>query len=387
MAITLAPKVVNWLHDPAWIEIDTSLISGGEASEPNLSCYVQIEQDGDFLTEFNAPYSLATATTDFDLGDLANIYPEAPDDAAIGAAGQGVLDHVSAKLTVMYADMYGSPAEKPESLASSAEYTFIYGHTPYWYGIGASGADALLHSYMDSRGISAIKEVRKGQDEYVYIYSHGGSSVAVTVEIIYTDDTSSADTSVGSLTCSAGKVSWMNVGWTALDLESIADPMKRVNSYVLKFALSGGTQVIIYALDDHDTEYDEYILYENGLGGCEVVRCSGRHRINIDAKKDYAQRARGRGSNFRDGMATPYNVRGGEVWPMQTGYYNHEYIRHLGQIFFSTRVWYIDTFRQKFTAVTIRDTGSELVDFDNDLYSIGFNMTFAERPSVSTFGI
>lgn len=279
--MNMAPKPLNWLNDPMWIEIETDLVSGWEALEPNLSCYVKIEKtDGSFIGEFNAPYDLYTAKTDFDLSGIFEVYPIAPADGSVDTSSQGISDVTTQKLKISFNDMYGEPAVKPVGLTVSSEFVVIYGGTPYWYGNGLVHKSALLHSYYDTKGNNAVKELRKWQPEYVYIYSHDGSSVAINVELLYTDGTSTT-VSKGSVTCAAGKVSWVNVGWNVLNMDATKDPAKIVNSYIVSFNINGSDESIIYTLDDHDTDYDQYILYDNGLGGCEVLRCSGRHKIGV----------------------------------------------------------------------------------------------------------
>lgn len=379
--VTLQPKAINWAKDAAWIEITTSNLG----VEPNLSLYAKINKNGAFLTELNATYSevsVGSAVADFDLSGLALVRPEAPADGSMKTFAQGILSGVSCEISVLLNDMYGEPATKPESLSTSGPFVFIHGHTPYWYGVGAGTGTFMLHSYYDAMGVSAIKEIRKSQPEYVYLYSHAGATVSIAVEIIYTDGTNTTATG-GNVTCDAKKVSWVNVGWDAMNCDAIVNPAKTVNSYIVKF----DNVPIIYALDDHDTDYDQYILYDNGLGGCEVLRCSGRHSIGVEVNKTMVNKSRTRGSSFKDGYLHAHNVSGGESWVMQTGYQNQEYMRHIGQLFLAERVWYIDMFRETFHSVTVKETSAKLVDFENDLYNVQFTMTFDEKPSINTFNI
>lgn len=96
-------------------------------------------------------------------------------------------------------------------------------------------------------------------------------------------------------------------------------------------------------------------------------------------------RVRGRG--YRDGFRKNFNTKGSEVWQMQTGYQNEQYIRHLSQLFLAEHVWYIDVFRGKFTSVTIKESQATLIDKSQDLYNFGFSMIFDEKPAITTFGI
>jgi hypothetical protein len=386
LTVNQAPKPVNWSNDPMWMEVETSLIAAGVSSEPNLSLYAKIERNGEFLTELNAPFDLNTALTDFDLSGLDMVKPQPPTDGSMTTFRQGVLTGVSAELHVKIAEMYGDPAVKPTTLTSFGPYVTVYGHTPYWFGNGLTAKSALLHSYYDTTGTEAVKELRKGQPEFVYIYSHDGASVAINIEILYTDGTNTTAAG-GSIACTAKKVSWANVGWDAQSCDSIVDTAKVVNSYIVKLTIAGEEQVLIYALDDHETDYDQYLMYDNGIGGCEVLRCSGRHTIGVEGSKSTVAMARIRGRSYQDGFRHTYNAKGAEAWNMQTGYQNQQYIRHLSQLFLAERVWYIDMFREKFVAVTIKESAARLIDFENDLYNMGFTMLYDDRPSISTFNI
>lgn len=381
---TLTIKPINWSKDPMWFEF---LTDQNVNTTPNLSLYVKLYKDGLPFCELNPSFSKFNGKTDFDLSGLELVGPVAPSDESIGASAAGTAHGVACELLVSYNDMFGTPAQLPSIRVFTSEKYIIYGSTPYWYGIGSVAKDFLLHSYYDSRGNLAVKEMRKSQDEYIYLYSHTGNNVTVSFDIIYTDSTST--NSVGSFTLSMNqhKVNWINVGWNVRSMDTYADSSKTVQSYVVRVNLNGIDELIIYAIDDHDTVYDEYLLYENGIGGCEVVRCSGRHQIKIESKKEYIQSARERGSNYKDGFERVHNSQGSEAWEMNTGYYNAEYIRHLGQLFLATKVWYIDTFRKKFVNVTVRNSGANLVDYENDLYAIPFTMKFDDRPGISTFGI
>ena len=390
-SFTISPKGISFSKDPIWIEIETALIAAGEATEPNLSCYIRLYKDGVFLNELNSAYDLNTAKTDFDLSGVVRLRPEAPADGSMETFSQGICEHNTCRLDIWMSDMYGDPVEIPTGFTQIIGNMILYGHTPYWYGVGdpllSSPNFYVLHSYMDMKGYTAIKEIRKSQPEYVYIFARAAGSLAMDVEIIYTDGTNDT-ASAGTVTMEEGKISWVNCGWDARNMDTIADPAKTVQYYRNIFSVGGeATQTITYALDDHDTPEDEYIMYDNGIGGCEVLRCSGRHQLSVTVRKEYTANSRSRGSNYRDGFSHAYNISGGEKWEMQTGYYNRQYIRHIGQMFLAERCWYLDRERGKFISVTLRQNDVTLVDLDADLHAISFTMEFDRRPAIGTLNI
>lgn len=386
-SITLSPRALTWSEDPNWVEFETDLISGGESTEPNLSLYVQVHKDNNFLTELNAPYDLATATTDMDLSGLSLVQPECPADGSMLTDAQGILEKVTCELHLEFEDQYGQPAARPESLQQISAKTVIYGSTPFWYGVGETAKGTPLHSYLDPQGYDAIKEIRKSQPEYIYVYSHDGASVAMTVEVFYTDGTNMGELSITSLTCAARKVSWKNVGWDAINMDSVVNPAKIVNSYQVKVTVDGDDYFFFYALDDHDTEYDQYIMYDNGIGGCEVLRCSGRHTIGVEGTRQTAAMSRVRGRSYREGFTDVYQSAGSQVMQLQTGFLNQYYIRHLSQLFLARKVWYLDIFRDKFVSVTVRESSATVIDMQDDLQNLGFTIVFDEKPSINTFNL
>jgi hypothetical protein len=390
--VTLAARELTWSEDPNWVEFETDQISGGVASVPNLSLYVQIFKDQNFLTELNAPYNLHTAKTDMDLSGLSLVYPEPPANGSMfyGGSKQGVLNNASCQIHLEYEDMSGNPAAKPPGLIQTQAKTVIYGSTPEWYGVGPVAKNTILHSYFARQGYDAIKEIRKGQPEYVYVYSHDGVAITIRFNIFYTDGTDQGEITLGTLTTAARKISWFNVGWDANGIDAYLDPNKNVNAYEIRVFVDGmgsPPTTITFAVDDHDTEYDQYIMYENGIGGCEVLRCSGRHMIGIDTEKSQANIARIRGRNFRDGFRSIYNASGRETMQLQTGYQNQYYIRHLSQLFLAKKVWYLDLMRDTFTAVTVKETSAQVIDMDSGLYNLGFTIEFDDKPSLNTFNL
>lgn len=388
--MTLAPKPFNFSQDPMWIEFSTSLISGlGDPDEPNLSLYAQIwmrrNSIESFLTEVNLTYSRITTLTSMDLANITDVEPEPPTDASINSYAWGQLLKPACELKVSFEDMFGSPVEFPSSLQNTPYYWIVYGGTTYYYGIGTGApTNFLLHGYVDKFGNLVIKQTRKSQPEYIYFFSAAGGSFSLGVELIYTDGSSTLHT-LNSVTGQTG-VNFVTCGWDQSGIGAHLDPDLTLGMYRIYITGISGNNSVFYQLDDHDTEYDEYILYDNGIGGCETLRCSGRHQEDFEGTKTLISKPRRRGYTSREGLSGHVNASGADVMKLNTGYIPAAYARHLRQLPLAN-VWYINRPRNKFEKVTIKESSINLVDLGSDLQSIDFTIIFDNRESANNFGI
>jgi hypothetical protein len=402
--ITLAPKQQNFSKDPIWVEIEGSLFSaapggGFQPTVDNLSLYVQIWATSDdpaitameLIAELSLPYSRKNKKVEFNLANMLNVYPTPPQDNALTYLNYGsVQPNLSdiawgptKKIQIKYNDMYGAPAELPLTLIDSDIYTYIYGSSPYWYGFGPdpNAKKALLHSYVAKNGLTAIKEIRREQPEFMYVYSPTASTLNFSIEVVFTDGTAANVVTFGRL-IPAG-ISWHAIGIDQNTLTLTADPTKTVNLYIINVV---GLGSIVYQLDDHTTEYDEYIIYDNGLGGCETLRCSGRHQTAYSVDKEIFTRAISRGTNFRRGIKGIVSATGQDAMILNTGYYEKEYIQHIRQVIIG-EAWYIDQRRRSFEHVIVKDASIKPVDRSEDLFYVQFTIEFENRPSANTYDI
>jgi hypothetical protein len=390
--LTLVPKPLNFSKDPMWVEFESSLISGiGDPDEPNLSLYAQIwikrNASDIFLTEVNLTYSRITAKTDMDLSNITDCEPEPPTDASIDAFGFGVVYKPACELQVKYEDMYGDPVEFPSTLNNSAFYWVIYGGTPYYFGNGDGAPSQFwLHSFFDKKGKSVIRQTRKSQPEYLYIFSPGSASWTLKCDLIYTDGTLTSHT-VNTVNLQTG-VNWVTVGWDQMNMSANINAAKTLAMYNVYFDQMpmGKLKYISFQLDDHDTEYDEYILFDNGIGGCEIVRCSGRHQEDFESQKTIISKPRVRGFTSRDGLTGHTNASGASLWKMNTGWISDAFARHLRQLTLAD-VWYVDRKRGKFEKVTVKENSLKLVDRNEDLHSLEFSIQFDSREAANNFRI
>lgn len=381
-----APNPLGFIFDPAFITFSTNLIVDGEPTEPNLSLYVQLWSEDKLIVERNVPYRRHDGKVTIDLSNILDVRPEIPTDASINAYGTGIAESSVKKMIVKVEDMYGVVPEIPTGFLTIDGYSFVYGGSRYWYGFGpdyVSEGFFLLHGFVDFRGNTVVKELRKSQPEYLYMLGISGTPPSISYEIQYTDGTTSGSIPGGTVTLPAYKVSWINVGWDAVNMDAVVDPLKTVNLY----SVTIGTKTVHYHLDDHDLDDDEYIIYDNGSGGCEVLRCSGRHSADVEVSKSIFKRAIAPGSNHRDGLTSSYGISATESYQYETGYYSKEYINHLRQLIAASNVWYIDRIREKFYKINVTTTRVNLYNLADDLYSLSLKWEYDERPTLSNFNL
>jgi hypothetical protein len=392
MATTLveAPKAMNFNGDPIYFQIETDLIDiDGNPTEDNLSCYMEIwmknaDNSEVYISRANLPYSRFNKRCRGDLSMMLPLRSAPPAPTSLTAYESGASPDAAKRLFFKHVDRYGNPAIPEVTAAISADYLVVHGASRYWFGFGAAATDALLHSYKDRDGRQIIREVRREQVDYIYFYANSAKTMVVFAEFFYTDGTSSLHALAGK--SAAGlSVNYISVGWDLLGLEDLYDDTKTVAYYqIILNNLDFSTKSVKYQLDDHTTEYDQYILYENGIGGLEVLRCSGRHIIEGEATRTSFARVRAPGTDFQTGLSGTFNGQGAEIWRMNTGYYEKQYCRHLMQLMLGD-AWYMDRARGNFYKITVLNSSMKLWDTDEDLHYVEFIMRFEPSPTASTF--
>jgi hypothetical protein len=69
---------------------------------------------------------------------------------------------------------------------------------------------------------------------------------------------------------------------------------------------------------------------------------------------------------------------------MNTGYYEQQYCRHLHQLLLG-EAWYIDRARGNFYKIQVLNSSMQLVDAEEDLHFVQFDIRFEPAPSANTF--
>lgn len=393
-----SPASLIFSRDPAFYRIESEKMSGVsapyDADEPNLSCYIRVEQQnsaGEWMQilAMAPPYSRLSKKVDFDLSAaISSLRPPLPGAGLFGSAMVAPVADTKAyaAFRVKHADQYGSPLVT-DALSTSDPIVAIRGASSYWQGLPQTTGFVMLHSYKVShRGYSTVqKTIAPDQPELVYFWIPSSMAITFSCAIQYTDGTTGTASQSSTFTPPAGgAVMHQYIGMDQLGINAAAAG-RTVSSYILTISAGEQSETIHYVVDASPNVYAIDIMYENGCGGMEVVRMSGRHKLNHSVSKTSIERARWYGSNMQDGLSQSIDFAGAPQLELSTGYHTAEYVQHLAALIYSD-IWLIDKDRNDYYRYEI-GSGSVTASDDQrnpDVFTI--SATRAMRsPTASTF--
>ena len=388
LTITTAPDPIVFHRDLIYFEITTDMITAGVADEENLSLRVEVKffHEGDpttTLTVLTIPFNSAGIAT-LSLQDMMPLTttPVSADSLQNGTAG--VAKTMAGTFFIDAYEQWGFPAVPNSVGVASSEIRVVYGQSRFGYGFGPVASSWMLHAFYSGDNLSFAREVRADQPEYLYVFAYSPITITPSVTLHYTDGTVDSDTG-SATTLEADKVNYIPVSLTDLDITP--DAAKDLSFYLV--TLDGlplsSNRTVFYQLDDHASDYDHYLLYDNGMGGCEVLRCSGKKDRSIKSSKTTLRTTRWANMDYQQGLIRQSSTEGQEYIKVNTGYYSKEYCDHLSQLLLAN-AWYIDMTRQIPYAIIIEDTELVTSTEDDDLYSLEFTYRLAwSRSSMSNF--
>lgn len=383
----------------------------------NLRALLQVWLDtGDEATDrllisLHAPYDLDTAQAQFDISaafaDLAPALPDAstiPSTLAPGSLATGVATGSFAPYYLRYADKSGTPAVAEALLRSDDDFMALLG--------GLSGdslhpvaPDAeespILHNYR--RRLSATdhftevashglrKPVACEQPDWVYVLLTNEAITGVYVECyLYWSDGSESNyqpfgtTPVG---IEVNKPHWFPSGYRQMKLSAAtapggADPDAYIVAYdwVLKTAdLPGDGRIDAVMYQVHDlSAWDHYLLFSNGVGGCESVALRGKAVSDARSAGQEYQSPRSIDWSVDTPEVAMYDLQEVQSWEFDSGYTeDQDWIEHLRQLAISDRAWLIDTANRRFLAVNVQPGKIETDRDDETLYHVTFTVRAA----------
>lgn len=405
--IARTPKALNFSRDPIYLDITTDEFTGASApytpAQTNLRCQMHLYEVGTdkYITSWYAPYSYATKLASIDLsGVVADYLPiPLPDDAILDDVTYEVRTAEGGKseFYVKFGDIYDGKAVGDTTL-QTPNIKVVRGSSAYWYGFGpdAELEDMyVLHSYKYFEGDQLrtfAKNITKDQLELLYMYNHAGSQIQLGV--VYR----TAEGDSGSYFIARGLqngLSYINISYSVLGIEdhAVAQAYSTdIVSYSIAVYLTDGTagnliDTLQYVIDQSPSDYDIELLYENGCGGMETIRCSGRHKTGHTVTKETYSTPRWKGSDFRKGAASSFAHRGGTTWELNTGYYSKGYIDHLQQLLYSD-IWLIHRGKGTLIKYLIQTTTMNVHDDRSDLHNLTLQLVPAtEGASHNTFNV
>ena len=371
---------------------DTIVDSSGPVLQDNLSGILKVfkavdaEENTEIIT-LNGAYD-QDGDLPFNLADVFDLKPGLPSTASIdynASYPYGAATDAYIKYYLRYADKYGIPAAA-EGLLKSSEFYAIYGGSPgdsdetlFGFTLG----QYVLHSYRTS-GTTYRKPVSPYQPDWVYVFTKNDLTDYKVKAVAYYDDGTQADVAVSTTPFDLDqyKVYWFPSGPLQLGLTSeVATPSdKELVAYdwilIKDDESSLVNPTVQYSVDCDCHPWNLYLLFSNGLGGCESINLRGKASLNYQANRDNLQVLRGQSFTDQEGEFSHFNQSGQQVWKCNTGYYEKEYIEHLRQLLLA-EAWIIDRAKDKFIRVNIDTNSFRLREDDQDLFFLEFEMSMA----------
>ena len=360
-SIVTPPADKNLIRNPIYVTLESDLFTGSapeyEPSEANLSCYLEVHQVIGLATPLIAalrgPYSSRDKQISFDVSRLLPRVIALPSAVSIGVspgAGDpyyGEAEGLAYQWFLKHADQYGDPVVK-ETLVIGDTYLAINGGLPAdavqdinWAG-GAIG----LHTYYYRRASAFpfYKPVGRMQPDWMYFVALATDTFLITVTIHYSDGTTDVVTVLEMADITSNKAYWVQCGYAQLKIDDHADPDKDVVGYDVSLIRETGMQntyTAFFVVDDMDSSWERYILFQNGFGGYETVRMKGITRYTHDVDRQSFERTRWIDFNTETGTMDDLSVLGGPVFNTHTGHYPKHYLNHLRQLLHG-KLWLVD---------------------------------------------
>jgi len=118
-----------------------------------------------------------------------------------------------------------------------------------------------------------------------------------------------------------------------------------------------------------NTDWDRYLIFANGRGGCETVLMAGK---NLDAYK--TERSEGQTPRTPEfaldaGEIVAYAANGKREYEFNTGYVPAAYVEHLRQLLLGD-AWLIDYDNERFIRIICDTDSVNIKQNDQELFSM-----------------
>jgi hypothetical protein len=239
---------------------------------------------------------------------------------------------------VNFYDYYGNPPV--QVLAGSAVHNILVllGTVPEWKQLEYRATYANFAAWRAANVFltwypAQPKRVLINQPEVLYFLAPASSEYAVSVAVLYTDNSIVSYTSNVGVYALQNQVASVPVGYTALAVGA-QTPSKKVVHYTVTIAGKTRTYIV-----DHTPHSDvRYIIFRTSLGGYDVLQCTGEVDSETEMKRKIANRV-------YDPEASPrisryaYNIQHTEVEKVNTGWLLPNEKRWLNDLLISEDVW------------------------------------------------
>jgi hypothetical protein len=378
--VALDVEVVNDLSNV----VET--VTDGEApnTEPNLACMMQVwqinetENDDNLLGTLHSPYEAEAGTTYFNLRNFFNLAPHLPNPTHIipGVFLSWLRGETTSNFTRFYIranDKYGAPAVPLALIKSDDEFLVIH---------GASSLDRepiddssalvqVLHNYRRADGGFFEKPVVEYMPDWLYVIAlQELTDCNVVFEVTWSDGQTSTEAYGGNeFTLAEGKGYFIRStpvsfqGWTA--------PAADLYPWKFTFKLISG-EVDVASVNYRirpSTDWQRYILFDNGRGGCETVLMDGKNVDEYAAKRQLSETPRTPDTVASDGDIIAYAAEGQRKYTFNTGWVDAYYVEHLRQLLLGD-AWLIDYSNERFLRLVVDTDSIDIAQKDQELFSL-----------------
>jgi hypothetical protein len=387
MATTLTdnPNQYCFSENPMIFEIESNLFTGEgpyTPSEDNLFCYVEVwkktgenpAQD-DLLGVKYVPYNRSTKKAYVDISGLVNLAPQLPQiNNIIGnpnATLIGSSPDAHCTVYIKYADAFGTPVEY-STLNTSGIYHVIYGYMKWPIPSTFTGTAFSLHAYLSAQATTFAKPVSKSQPDWLYFMVRSAETsfqVQLKLTIYYQDGTDEIITKGPYSIATNYSVHWVACGFMQLELNELSHA-DTVVSYRVQVMNYPGT-VAMFTQDfilEAESEWERYLIIDNGLGGIESVRMYGKATGKINVTRAISKRMSD-AFDYKTGEMDTHATSAHQLLDLNSGYYDELYIRHLEQLAVG-KLWRIDTTLGFVRLICTSNDLDEVVKDDEVLFAL-----------------
>ena len=326
-------------------------------------------------------------TVEFDIQKDFELSYERPteDGLSNSATYYGEVTKPIQAFALKWAEYYGNPATYQGLADNDTTYYALHGGRN-WQNRNAAWWTAFntalkLHTYMPR-----TKTIRYDQPEFLYYFNEGATILGI--EITYTRQDNTQATFTRSLSSvGANKFIWIKVGLDQLSIPS--DPVNPTKSYTVKIVDIGAipstdvSETFTFNLTFDEVDYERFFLFGNSLGGCDVVRGTGK--ATSRAEFQYSESLQDAERDDQIGEVLVFDKRQKSTFQGSLGYKSKSYIEQLQELLLSTQVWEIDIENNKYIPLKVNTTTVDLFKDDDDLYKLRWEYEYAFENSALEF--
>ncbi len=384
------------LYDDMTGFVCTALNVTSVFQEPNNSLAVQVWNEPESgphrrLAVFQANYRTDDRACDLDISAaFSELKASLPDPFSINyeppatSGFYGEAPEAWTKYYLLFADKFGSPATTRLLQQSQSFYAIhgsLAGDSLWQYTL------PLRHVYRNRELVPFRKPVVCDQPDWFYVWTDAidpDTACFLSALVTFDDGTEQviAIQPPGSAVLQPNRLYWFACGFEQLGLQNTVMPpgATRIVEYDVRLyppdlgnepVLGVNVQYRVEAKND----YDFFLLFDNGVGGCETVSMRGKRSDRYTAKAEEYAIQRGPGWTPKDGDIGIFAQEGRKEWEVSSGLYDRDdaYLEHLLQLPLA-QVWLIDLFVLRFLPVRIEGRELTYRSDDDTLASVSFTI-------------